>query len=524
MSVNEPVEGLAPAGADISPGGGEQADPRRWLAMALLALVQFMFALDGTIVNPALPTIQRDLHFSTANLAWVVNGYALMAGGFLIVSGRIADLFGRRRMFVFGAIFFAVASALSGAAQDAGMLIGGRFAQGLGEAIAAPAALSIIVLLFTDPKERAKAIAVWGGITGIGATLGVVVSGLIVDEISWRWIFFVNVPVAAIVVFVVPRLVKESRLAGKRKVDVPGAVLITGALTLAVYGLLNASSHSWGDDQVLAPLIVGAVLFIGFVIAQANLKNPLVPRRFLANRTRVSGNIATIFAGSGFFSMFFVLTLYMQDVLHYSALKTGLAWGPFGLMLFVGLGASTKILPKFGVKYGLVFSYLTSALGLLMLTGIRTHSYYASHLLPGMLVMAFGQAISFIGLLNSGLHKLGPADAGLGGAVQNTSQQLGGSLGLALIVSFALRHVASEAAHGVGAAVASTDGYIFALRIGAITMAAGAVLVAAIFEKVAFIPPDKAALEAAVADAGLIDAASEPVLAASATDVNPESG
>lgn len=504
MASSSSISPAAAAGAAVTP------DPRRWKALALLGLVQFMFALDMTIVNPALPTIQRDLSFSTSGLAWVVNGYTLMAGGFLIVGGRAADLFGRRRMFVIGVSIFALASAISGLAQDSAMLVGARFGQGLGEALAAPAALSLVVLLFTDSRERAKAIGAWGGIAGTGATLGVVISGLIVQEISWRWIFLVNLPVAAIVVFIVPRMVRESRMSGERRIDVVGAVLVTGGLTLVVDGLLNASTHSWGNGNTLIPLLIGVALLIAFTVWQAASRNPLVPRRFFKNRTRVTANFAMLFSSAGFFTVFFSLTLYMQDVLHYSALKTGLAWGPFGLVLFVGIGAAVKILPKVGVKVGLTFSYLLSAVGLFLLGGITTHASYPSALLPGMLVMAFGQAFSFVGLQISGLHRLGPADAGLGSAVQTTSQQLGGGLGLAVLVTIALRHATAQAGHGVAAAAAATDGYALALRIAAAVMVAGAVLVAAAFEKVGFIAPDEPALDAAKASAGQDEEAAGP--------------
>src|ERR1700728_446084 len=255
MTSSSPVSATAGAGAAAA-----GADPRRWRAMALLALVQFMFALDMTIVNPALPTIAKDLSLGTSGLTWVVSGYTLMAGGFLIAGGRAADFLGRQRMFVTGTIVFALASAASGLAQDSAMLITARFAQGLGEAIAAPARLSRVVLLFTDPRERAKAVGAWGGIAGLGATLGVVISGIIVSEISWRWIFLVNIPVAAVVVFIVPRMVAESRADGQRRIDFPGAVLVTGGLTLVVDGLLNASSHSWGSSTVLVALLAGAAL------------------------------------------------------------------------------------------------------------------------------------------------------------------------------------------------------------------------------------------------------------------------
>jgi EmrB/QacA subfamily drug resistance transporter len=474
--------------------------------LILLALVQFMFALDGTIVNPALPTIQRDLGFSTSGLAWVVNGYVLIAGGFLILGGRIADILGRRRMFVIGTIVFAAASAVSGLAQNPSMLVAARFGQGLGEALAAPAALSLVVLLFHDPKERAKAIGLWGAITATGATIGVVLSGIIVSEISWRWIFLVNLPVALVVVFVLPRMVTESRINGDRRIDYLGAVLVTAGLTVLVDGLLQASDHSWGSSNVLVPLLIGVALLAGFVTSQLVVAAPLVPLRFFGNRTRVTANLATIFASAGFLVMFFIVTLYMQDVLHYSALKAGLAWGPFGLALFVGFGVSAQIVPKIGVKPALIASFLISAGGLYLLSGINAHSHYTSHLLPGMLVMAVGQAISFIGLQNSALHKLDHSDAGLGSAIQNTSQQIGGSLGLAVLVTIALRHTTTQLGHGTAASVAATDGYVWALRLGAAASIIGAIIVATLFEHVTFVPPEQAAIEAAEAAAGQLPA------------------
>jgi EmrB/QacA subfamily drug resistance transporter len=492
-------ETLSPS---VPSGPATVADPRRWRVLALLGLVQFMFMLDSTIVNPALPTIQRELHFGAGSLAWVVNGYTLMAGGFLILGGRVADLFGRKRMFIAGVILFSVASALSGLAQTSTMLVCARFGQGLGEALAAPAALSLVVLSFTQPAERAKAIGAWGGIAGLGATLGVVISGIIVDEFSWRWIFLVNLPVAIGVLAVLPRMVSETRPTGRRHVDYLGALLVTSGLTLVVEALLQRGTHAWDSSAVLIPGVVGLGLLVAFVTSQVAQRDPLIPRRFFRNRTRVSANVATMFAAAGFFGLFFSLTLYMQEVLHYSALKTGLAWGPFGLMLFVGLGVSQKLLPKIGVKHGLTISYLISAAGLFWLSQISADSSYAADILPGMLVMAFGQSISFIGLLNSAMYRLGPVDAGLGSAMQSTSQQLGGSLGLAILVSIALNRIASQLADGVAPAVANTDGYALAIRLAAAVMAAGAIIVATTFEKVDFSAPDKLAIEAAEADAG----------------------
>jgi EmrB/QacA subfamily drug resistance transporter len=478
--------------------------------MALLALVQFMLVLDSTIVNVALPTIKTNLGFSAHGLAWVVNGYTLMAGGFLILGGRIADIVGRRRMFMLGTMLFAAASATAGLAQSPTMLVGARFAQGLGEALAAPAALALVVLLFPDAGERAKAIGAWGGITVIGATLGVVISGVIIDALSWRWIFLVNLPVAVIVLFVLPRMVKESRKAGSRELDVIGALLITSSLVLIADGLLNASTHGWGSTSVVVPLAVGVSLLIAFAITQLRFAHPLIPKTFFKNRTRVSANLVTIFAAGAFLGMFFTVTLYMQDVLHYSPLKAGLAWGPFGLALLVGIAASTQIFPRFGVRYGLIFSYTVSGIGLVLLSRIGPHADYLGVLLPGMLVMAFGQGISFPGVLTAGLHGLDAQDAGLGSAVQNTSQQLGGSLGLAVLVTIGLRHTASKLGDHAPALIAATDGYSLVLKLGAAAMFIGAILVAALFERVKFVSTEELAIEAAEAAVGDLTPAASP--------------
>jgi EmrB/QacA subfamily drug resistance transporter len=489
--INHPADPSAP-----------KVDSRRWIAMALLALVQFMLTLDSTIVNVALPTIKTDLGFSTEGLAWVVNGYTLMAGGFLIVGGRVADIFGRKRLFIIGTAIFAIASATSGLAQSDTMLIVSRFAQGFGGALATPAALSLVVLLFPDTAERAKAIGAWGGITIIGATLGVVLSGVIIDVLNWRWIFLVNLPVAAVVLFVLPGMVQESRKEGTRSFDLTGALLVTGSLVLMVDGLLNAGNHAWGSSAVLLPLGLGVVAMVAFAVTQLVIREPLVPRDFFRNRTRVASNLVTIFGAGAFLGMFFTLTLYMQDVLHYHPLKAGLAWGPFGLAVLVGIGASQKILPRFGIKAGLIFSYTISAVGLLLLSRIGTHGNYAGVLLPGMLLMAFGQGISFPAVQTAGLHGLDHQDAGLGSAVQNAALQLGGSLGLAVLVTIGLRHTAGQLAEHVPGLAAATDGYSLALKLSAGAMAVGAILAVALFERVGFVRPEELALEAAQAAAG----------------------
>jgi EmrB/QacA subfamily drug resistance transporter len=477
-------------------------NPRRWLGLGVLALVQFMLVLDTTVVNVALPSIQRDLGFSPSGLAWVVNAYSLTAGGFLLLGGRVADLIGRKRLFMIGVILFAGASAASGFAQNPGTLVAARFVQGLGEAIASPAALSLAVLLFDDPKERAKAVGAWGGLAGLGGTFGVVIGGVITSEASWRWIFLINLPIAAAVVVIVPRLIPESRVTARGRIDIVGALLITGSLVLIVDGLLAASTHQWGQAAVVLPLVIGGTLMAAFIVSQRIVPNPLVPLSFFRNRTRVSANVATMLSVAAFLSMFFVLTLYMQDVGHYSALKTGLAYLPFGGALLVGIGLSTQVLPRFGVKYGLVIAFLLAAGGLLLLSQIQTHVEFASHVLPGMLLFALGQGIMFPALQNAALHQVGSSDAGLGSGVQNTFLQVGGSLGLAVLVTTALRHANSQVADGVSQLTASTDGYALALRIAAGVALAGAVLVATVFEKVTFVPPEQLAMAAAEAEAG----------------------
>jgi MFS family permease len=265
------------------------ADPRRWRALAVLGLIQFMLVVDVSVVNVALPRIQHDLHFSPAGLVWVVNGYVIMAGGLLLLGGRIADLFGRRRLFLIGVGVFALASATSGAAVSPAMLVCSRFAQGAGEALAAPAALGMIVVLFPDPRERVKAVGIWGGLAGLGGTTGAVISGVITDAASWRWIFYINLPIALVALLWVPRLVSESRMIREqRRIDLAGAVTVTGGLIAIVYGLLEANRHAWGAPDVLVPLLGGVALLIATVAVEARSPWPLIPPRFFANRTASS--------------------------------------------------------------------------------------------------------------------------------------------------------------------------------------------------------------------------------------------
>jgi EmrB/QacA subfamily drug resistance transporter len=472
MAIRE--EDLQPTS---EPEASFDVDPRRWKALFVLALVQFMIIIDITVVNIALPSIQRALGFSGGGLAWVVDGYALMAGGLLLLGGRVGDLFGRRRLFLIGAGLFAVASFTSGAAQNQTMLIMSRFAQGAGEALASPAALALVVLLFTDSKERTRALGIWSGLAGLGGTIGVLISGVIVNFISWRWIFFVNVPIAAVAIALVPGLVSESRAeATSRRVDLPGAVLVTGGVLALIDGFLAASRHPWGSASVVWPLVVGIGALLALVVVERRARDPLIPMTFFSNQTRVSANLATAVMASGMFGMFFLLTLYLQQVLGYSPLKTGLAYAPFGLGLVAGIGVSTKILDRIGAKGVTTAALVIAGAGMLRLGGVTVQGSYLADLLPTILLLSFGMGAAFPALQIAALHQVSAEDAGLGSAVQNTVLQIGGSIGLAVLVTVAVRRAASSVAVGTAQAVAATQGYALAFRVAALAMFAASVV------------------------------------------------
>jgi EmrB/QacA subfamily drug resistance transporter len=462
-----------------------QPDPRRWKALAVLGLIQFMLVVDVSIVNVALPRIQHDLGFSHESLSWVVNGYVLMAGGLLLLGGRLADMYGRRRMFLLGVGLFALASATSGAAVSPAMLVSSRFAQGAGEALAAPAALGLIVVLFPDPRERVKAVGIWGGLAGLGGTTGAVISGVLTDAASWRWIFFINLPVAFAALLLVPRLVLESRMVrAERRIDFLGAATVTAGLVAIVDGLVQASKHPWGAVQVLLPLLAGAALLLTTALVEARSRSPLIPPRFFANRTRVVANSVSVLFSAAFFSYIFLLTLFEQQVLHYSPLEGGLGYLPLGFGIGAGMGIGTALLPRLGVKPLLAVSFLGAAAGLLLTSRIQVGSSYLGGVLPGMIVMALFCGLSFAPMMNAALHQVTGQDSSLASGVQNTMQQLGGALGLACLVTLALRHVAGQIEHGVPAGVAAAHGYAVSFRIGAALLAIGGVVALVALERV----------------------------------------
>ena len=456
-------------------------DPRRWKALAVLALVQFMIVIDVTVVNVALPSIQKALGFSGSGLAWIVDGYALMAGGLLLLGGRVGDLLGRRRLFLIGSGLFAVASIVSGAAQSQGMLIAGRFAQGAGEALASPAALALVALLFTDAKERTRALGIWAGLAGLGATVGVVLSGIVVTYLNWRWIFFINAPIAVVAITMIPRLVDESKAeATSRRFDVPGAVLATGGVLALVDGFLAAARNPWGSFAVVGPLVGGIVALLALIVVESRSSDPLIPLKFFKNRTRVSANVATAAMASGMFGMFFLLTLYLQQVLGYSPLKAGAAYVPFGIGMIIGIGISTAIVERVGARALISTSFGVIAAALLLISRIGVHGSYLTDLLPAILMMSIGMGAAFPATGIAALHEVSQEDAGLGSAVQNTVMQIGGSLGLAVLVTVAVRTAASGAASGLTPAAAATHGYGIAFRVAAGALVAAALLALAL--------------------------------------------
>jgi EmrB/QacA subfamily drug resistance transporter len=473
------------------------ADPRRWKALAVLGLIQFMLILDVTVVNVALPDIKVDLGFSQSGLAWVVNGYVLMAGGLLLLGGRLADVFGRRRLFLLGVAIFAVASATCGFAGNPEMLVISRFVQGSGEALAAPASLGLIALLFPDPLERMKAIGIWGGIAGLGGTSGTVISGVLTDLASWRWIFLINIPVALAALLIVPRLVSESRMKhGSQRPDYWGAIVGTAGLIGVVDGLISAADHSWGSAHVLVPLLGGLGLVLLMFLIEARSSAPLIPLSFFRNRTRVVSNFTTLFFSSSFFSYFFLLTLYEQQVLGWSPLKSGLSYLPFGFSIGAGIGLGTALMPKIGVKPVLATGFFGVALGLYLTSTIGVDTGYAGHVLPGMIVLGLASGISFPSFGNASLHEVTGQDSSLASGVQSAMQQIGGALGLATLATLAIRHAQHRMAAGVPRPIASVDGTQLAFLVGVVMCVIGGILVIALLEHVIAEPRNPLAEEA----------------------------
>jgi EmrB/QacA subfamily drug resistance transporter len=450
---------------------------RKWFALALLLGVQFMVVLDIAIVNVALPSIQTDLGFSQSNLQWVVSAYALLFGGFLLLGGRIADLVGRRRVFVVGLIVFTGASLLSGLSWGEGALIGARALQGLGAALITPAALSILTTTFAEGKERNAALGAWGGVGAFGAVAGVLLGGVLTDALSWQWIFFVNIPVGLLGLALAPVLLTESRDARVKTFDLPGAALVTGGLVTLVYAITQANNNGWGSLETIALFITALAVLAAFVAWESRVAEPLVPFSIFRLRTVVGANVAGLILGTAIFAMFLMLTLYMQQVLHYSAMKTGLAYlAVAGTAIFwSALGA--QLVTRVGVKPVLVAGMTALSAGLVYFTQVSPDGSYLGDLLPGFLLIAVGLGFSFVPISIAALAGVQPAEAGLASGLINMSQQIGGALGIAALSAIATSTTSDSIASGTAKATALTDGFQAAF-IGATGIALAGVLVA----------------------------------------------
>lgn len=455
---------------------------RRLPALIVLCFVQFMLVLDDTVVSVALPSVQGDLGFSTAGLAWVVNAYFLAFGGLLLLFGRAADLLGRRRVFLAGVALFGVASLACGLAQEPWQLVAGRSVQGAGAAMASPAALALITLLFPGPDERAKALGVWGGIAGLGGTLGLVISGALTGLASWRWIFLINLPVALFALALLPRLVAESRAHRQARIDVPGAVLGTGALISLVYGLLQTGESGWGHAASVVPLVLAVVLAVSFLAVETRTAEPLVPLGFLSSRIRAIANGTTLLFSAAFYAMAFLLMLHLQTVLHYGPLTAGVAYLPYGGGILAGMWLSSRAVLRLGMRLTLVTGFLISSAGLLLLSGVAAGDGYASGVLPGMLITSLGCGLSLPALTMAALTGTTEENAGLGSAVLSSVQQVGGAVGLAALVTLAARR-GNDLADSATPHRAATEGFSLALTVAAALLVLGAGLVATLLGK-----------------------------------------
>jgi EmrB/QacA subfamily drug resistance transporter len=411
---------------------------RRWIALILLCVAQFVVVLDASIVNVALPSIGHALDFSRSNLPWVVNAYVLTFGGFLLLGGRMADLLGRRRVFMGGLVLFAFASLLGGFAQSDTWLIAARALQGLGAALLSPAALSIVTTTFRDGSERNKALGVWGAVAGSGGAAGVLLGGVLTEYVGWEWVLWVNVPIGLAAAAIAPMLLAESRSeSATRAFDVAGAVSITASLSILVYALVDATSAGWGSTQTIGLLAASAVLLAAFVAIELRSENPLVPFRIFRLRTLTGANVVGLLVGASLFSMFFFISLYMQQVLGYSAIKSGLSYLPLALTIIVAAGIASQLVTRVGYKPVLMTGMAFIGAGLIWFGQVSTDGGYLSDILGPSLLAAIGLGFSFVPVTIAAVAGVPERDAGLASGLINTSQQIGGALGLAVLATVA---------------------------------------------------------------------------------------
>jgi EmrB/QacA subfamily drug resistance transporter len=448
---------------------GEDTARAKNIVLLLLAMTQFVIVIDASIVNVALPSIGGALHFSQTDLSWVVNAYTLTFGGFLLLGGRLADLLGRRRMFILGLGVFSIASLLGGLAQSEPWLIAARAAQGLGAAIVSPAALSIITTTFQDGEERNRALGVWGAVAGAGGAAGVLLGGVLTSGLSWRWVLFVNVPIGLFCMLAAPRVLVESRAELEhREFDVPGAVTVTAGLALLVFAMVEAVNDGWGSTATILRLAGAAALLVVFVAIELRRRAPLMPFSIFRLRTLRGANIVALLVGMSLFSMFYFISLYMQQVLHFSALKTGLSYLPLAVGIIVSAGGASVLVTRLGFKPVLITGLLFIAAGLLWFSQVRANGSFTADVLGPSLLAAVGLGLSFVPVTIAAVTGTRPDEAGLASGLVNTSQQVGGAIGLAVLATIAnTRTNDLLGAGGHTRITALTDGFGRAFMTGA---------------------------------------------------------
>jgi EmrB/QacA subfamily drug resistance transporter len=450
------------------------------VALVLVCLAQMMVVIDISIVNVALPSIKNALHFSESDLQWVVNAYTLVFAGFMLLGGRAADLLGRRSVLIGGLVLFSAASLVCGLAQSSSALVVARAVQGLGGAIIAPASLSILTVTFPEGPERNRALAVWGAVAGGGAAVGVILGGLLTQGPGWRWVFFVNVPVGILTAVLAARLLAESRDENRtRSYDVLGAVSATAGLILLVYALVNTNQYGWSSARTIGELIGAGLLLLSFVAIEARFaSHPLIPLQIFRSRTLSGANLVSLLLGLSIFAVFYFLTLYMQQVLGFSPLQTGVAYLPITIGFIVVAGVLSSLINRTGVKWPLAIGMLITAAAFLILARVPDHGSYAVDILPAFIVLPIGMSLAFLSVTNAAVAGVKSQEAGLASALLNTSQQLGGALGLAILSTIATSRTNSVLASNphAGLAHALVEGFHNAFVVGVGFAVAGALL------------------------------------------------
>jgi EmrB/QacA subfamily drug resistance transporter len=445
----------------------QEFERRRWIALALLCVAQFVVVLDASIVNVALPSIGDSLAFSQENLSWVVNAYVLTFGGFLLLGGRLADLLGRRRVFIGGLILFAAASLVGGFAESEGALIAARAVQGLGAALLSPAALSIVTTTFRDGSERNKALGVWGAVAGSGGAAGVLLGGVLTEYLGWEWVLWVNVPIGIAAALLAPRLIQESHGGAEtRTFDVAGAISVTAGLSILVYALVEAPDAGWGSGQTIGLLALALGLLAVFVAIELRSKAPLVPFSIFRLRTLTGANVVGILTGASLFSMFFFISLYMQNVLGYSAIKAGLSYLPLAVSIILAAGIASQLVTRIGFKPVLAAGMVFISGGLLWFSQISVDGTFVADVLGPSLLAAVGLGFAFVPQTIAAMSGVHDHEAGLASGLINTSQQVGGALGLAVLSSIAFSTIGNLAAQGNVGPAALTEGYADAFLVG----------------------------------------------------------